>query len=318
MQLSIITPAYNVEKYINRCLDSIYNQNFDEKEYEVIIINDGSIDKTESIINEYVNKHGNLRLINQKNQGASIARNTGLKLAKGDLIWYVDSDDAITDNSISNVIKYCKEYPNSDFLIFDRIYIDETKGIKRRTTSFGKKYIGFNLKKKNDLYFKPLSRDISYHRLNGKVPWLCIFRREYLINHNLFFLPGIVNEDIELFMRVFFFSKETRFIPFAHYIYTAARPGSVTTITNISNIRYTNSKLKTIENWNNFGKQFAKTKEDKLFIAEAKSKIYGRLLELKYAPIDSEPYLFLTNLTCPKIGSKLKIDFFKRIFSKTK
>lgn len=296
MRLSIITPAYNVEKYITRCLDSIFCQNFNEKEFEVIVVNDGSTDRTKERILEYANKHSNLQLINQKNQGASVARNTALKLAKGDLIWYVDSDDAVTDESLKTVIEEYDSFPNADFLIFDRIYIDETKNIYRQSCSYTKKKWGFRLKKKNNLYNKPLCRDEAAFRLNGLVPWVFVFKREFLLNHNLFFLPNIVGEDHEMIMRLFFFSKETRFIPFAHYKYTASRPGSVTTETNIDDIKYTNSNLKTIESWNKFYNQYAITKGDKMFISHFLHTKYASLLNARYATKNSEVHnIYLNN-----------------------
>ena len=104
MILSIIIPVYNVELYICRCLDSIYCQNQDLNKFEVIVINDGTPDNSMSFVYKYASKYKNLLVIEQKNQGLSAARNVGLIMAKGDYIWFVDSDDMVMPNSLDFLI----------------------------------------------------------------------------------------------------------------------------------------------------------------------------------------------------------------------
>ena len=103
--LSIIIPAYNVEKYIGECLDSLTRQNFNASLYEVIIINDGSTDSTEKIALEYSSKYNYIKVFSQTNQGVSIARNTGLKIATGKYVTFLDSDDFVSDNIYINIIE---------------------------------------------------------------------------------------------------------------------------------------------------------------------------------------------------------------------
>ena len=96
MKFSIIVPVYNVEKYLKRCLDSIQNQTYDN--FEVIIVNDGSPDHSQEIIDEYV-KHDDRFLSYQKeNGGLSDARNYGVKYATGDYLLFVDSDDYVSSD----------------------------------------------------------------------------------------------------------------------------------------------------------------------------------------------------------------------------
>ena len=85
--ISIIIPAYNVEQYIQRCLDTIYSQNVNRTTFEVILVDDGSTDSTLQIVKEYVLNYNNLTIISQQNSGASSARNAGIRKAKGDYIW---------------------------------------------------------------------------------------------------------------------------------------------------------------------------------------------------------------------------------------
>ena len=112
--LSIIIPVYKVEKYIKRCLDSIYNQRVEEHCFETIVVNDGSPDNSGAIVRQYMAEHINCRLINQENQGLSVARNTGLDHAKGEYIWFVDSDDWLTKDSLSIVLDTIISYPKID------------------------------------------------------------------------------------------------------------------------------------------------------------------------------------------------------------
>jgi len=90
-KISVIVPVYNVEQYLSQCLDSIINQTF--RDVEIICINDGSTDNSGKVLEEYAQKDDRVKILNQENQGASIARNSGLDFAKGEWICFVDSDD---------------------------------------------------------------------------------------------------------------------------------------------------------------------------------------------------------------------------------
>ena len=100
MEYSIIIPAYNIEKYITRTLDSILSQNLPSDDFEVIIINDGSTDNTGLIVAEYEEKHNNITLITIDNSGPSVARNLAIDKAKGRYIMFIDADDIIDRKSV--------------------------------------------------------------------------------------------------------------------------------------------------------------------------------------------------------------------------
>ena len=95
-KISVIVPIYNVEKYLEKCLESIINQTFIN--LEIILINDGSTDFSGSICEKYKNKDNRIILIHKKNEGLSAARNKGLSIATGDYISFVDSDDFLDLN----------------------------------------------------------------------------------------------------------------------------------------------------------------------------------------------------------------------------
>lgn len=109
MKLSIIIPVYNTELYLKRCLDSVFSQDLQANDYEVIVINDGSTDDSLEILRDYEKRYNNMVLINQKNQGVSIARNEGLKIAIGESVTFIDSDDALYENVLKLVITKFQE-----------------------------------------------------------------------------------------------------------------------------------------------------------------------------------------------------------------
>ena len=110
MKLSVIVPAYNVQDYISNTIESLLNQEFNENDYEIIVVNDGSTDKT---LNEIKRFESNpiVKIINKKNGGVSSARNIGLKKAKGDFVMFVDGDDQLIPNSIKSVLDYSFKNP---------------------------------------------------------------------------------------------------------------------------------------------------------------------------------------------------------------
>ena len=109
--ISVIVPIYNVEKYLERCIDSIINQKHND--LEILLINDGSTDKSGLICDDMAMKYNNIIVVHQSNQGLGAARNLGLDICKGEYIFFVDSDDYILPNIINNLYMESKKY-NAD------------------------------------------------------------------------------------------------------------------------------------------------------------------------------------------------------------
>lgn len=113
--LSIIVPVYNVEQYLSRCIDSILGQTF--QDFELILIDDGSSDRSGSICDEYANQDSRIKVIHKKNEGVSIARNKGLDIACGKYITFVDSDDELgTSMTLEENIMILKTHPEFDIV----------------------------------------------------------------------------------------------------------------------------------------------------------------------------------------------------------
>lgn len=130
--ISIVVPAYNVSDYLKRCLDTLVAQTY--KNYEVIIVDDGSTDETGEIADQYAKKYSQITCIHKENAGLGKARNTGIKLAKGDYITFVDSDDFVETNFLEKSIKYIQKL-DCDTVItsYYRIYKTRSVLIKRNS-----------------------------------------------------------------------------------------------------------------------------------------------------------------------------------------
>lgn len=116
LKISVIIPAYNAEKYLAKTLDSVVSQTLPLSEYEIIIVNDGSSDHTEDILNKYSNLYSNIIVINKENGGPSSARNAGLDIAHGEYIYFFDADDLLINTALENLFSRAQE-ENADLVI---------------------------------------------------------------------------------------------------------------------------------------------------------------------------------------------------------
>ena len=174
--VSLIIRVYNVEKYLKRCLDSVEKQTY--KNIEVLIINDGSIDKTETIILDYVKKNSNFRYYKKANGGVSSARNLGLANAKGEYISFIDGDDTIEPTFVETLVKIIKN--EDSFSILSGMNIVEGNNTRK-----------YKIKKENILL--------------QKNPSCCIrlFQKKYIDMYNLRFEESSMGEDLEFVTKLF-------------------------------------------------------------------------------------------------------------------
>ncbi|MBR6148812.1 MAG: glycosyltransferase family 2 protein [Lachnospiraceae bacterium] len=126
MFFSIIVPVYNVEKYINECLASISKQDF--KDYEVILVDDGSTDNSGYICDEYAKNHNNVKVIHKKNEGLLLARRTGIKSATGEYFLHCDSDDYLCKNALSEIYEAIQSI-NPDMVMFGYNVVDDEHNV---------------------------------------------------------------------------------------------------------------------------------------------------------------------------------------------
>ena len=224
MDLSIIIPVYKVEQYIGMCLDSIFSQNVDLSLFEVIIVNDGTPDKSMDIVASYIDKYNNITVIEQENSGLSVARNNGIKLAKGKYVWFVDSDDWLTNNSLNIVISHLNK--NYDALKIKLCRINESNG--KCTIDSYNKY----LKNKDIISGKDFLFDEGAYAPAQSF----IFKRAFLQKNHLIFFPGIYHEDSEFGMRTLYLAKSVKLLEDVCYNYRL-RSGSIMSSFKIKNFQ---------------------------------------------------------------------------------
>jgi glycosyltransferase involved in cell wall biosynthesis len=207
MRLSIIIPFYNVEKYIAECLESVYQQDIPESDYEVICVNDYSPDNSRQIVLDFQQHHNNLQLIEHttnKMQGG--ARNTGLRAAQGEYVWFLDSDDYIQPNCVGRLLKIIAEN-DLDFLVFDCEGVDNNHNVVKILDN----NIDFPSEICNGIEVFKLEFPQN-HKLVDYV-WKRITRRNFYLNNNIFFTENFHNEDVMSGIRSFILAKRMLFIP---------------------------------------------------------------------------------------------------------
>ena len=210
MRVSVIVPVYNVEDYIEKCLESLVHQTLTD--LEIIVVNDGSPDNSEKIIKKYEKKYKNIKYVVKENGGLSDARNYGLKYATGEYIAFLDSDDYVTEDMYQMMYIKAKS-EDFDMVVCDinYLYPDKTlrvdAGIKEDTTDIKKTY----------LTIQPAA-------------WNKIFKKD-LFKHKVLFKKGVWFEDVEFIYRLLPYVKSIGVIhePFNQYV---QREGSITNTVN--------------------------------------------------------------------------------------
>lgn len=188
MDLSIIIPVYNVERYIRSCIESIFKQGLNENRFEVIIVNDGTQDQSMDMISDIIKQHNNIFVINQENQGLSVARNNGISAAKGEYILMPDSDDLLIENSLHPLLEKALE-SQADLIVADFLSMTDEEIKNTNTSLIQKKKCNYIEKTGEELFLQDLNPYQCY-------VWRTLFRRVFLISNNLTFVPGIYIQDM--------------------------------------------------------------------------------------------------------------------------
>lgn len=219
--VSFIVPLYNVEMYLNECIDSILKV---EGNTEIILIDDGSTDRSSDICDEYSRKYKKVKVIHQKNCGPAIARNNGIKIANGKYICFVDSDDFIDSIEFTKILQELEEYS------YDIIYGSNFEMIFPKGTSkkIKEENIDTNsgIKLLSDIFQKKTKYSMSYI-------WINIYKREYIIKNNIYFCENIYyGEDTDWNIRLLKGSDNIKKGNMNYYKYRGNRKGSLATTKN--------------------------------------------------------------------------------------
>lgn len=184
-KISVIIPVYNVEKYLNRCVDSILNQSL--QDFEIILVNDGSTDSSPKICDEYVQQDERIRVIHKQNARVAAARNDGIKTAKGEFISLIDSDDWIEPTMLEEMYSTATQF-GCDFVMCD--FTKKGKEVEY-TVSQPISEGFYNRERIEKELFKCLIMFENIEFPPTISNWTCLFNREFLINKELYY-----DEDI--------------------------------------------------------------------------------------------------------------------------
>lgn len=248
MKLSIVVPVYNVEQYVRKCILSIINQDDDLfKNIELIIVNDGTKDKSVEQIQDLVNQYENIILINQENQGLSVARNNGMASAKGDYVWFVDSDDWITADALKVLLPHLDG--KNDLVPFAYTRVTEDK--ETLCCSYFDKPQTFTGKEtfRRKCEFATMAQRAAY-------------RKEFLTKHKLSFMPGIYSQDDELCIRASYLAETVTILPQTIYYFLRTTGDKHKSIMNAGKPKYGFDYIAVTKSLSNFKRE--RVKEDDL------------------------------------------------------
>lgn len=212
IKLSIIIPVYNVEQYLEKCLQSCLSQDIPHNDYEIIVVNDGSPDGSLAIAERIAKSATNITVISQENGGLSAARNTGMSVAKGDYIWFVDSDDWIETNCLKQLTDTLYN-DKLDALVINGVRVVNGENKKNPPRVFTDKILS------GKEYLKGTTVNCA--------AVITIYKREILSKYNLAFKKGIFHEDAEFTPRAYYHIERIA-IKNYHFYYNLLNPASIT------------------------------------------------------------------------------------------
>ena len=241
MKFSIILPVYKVENYLCPCVDSILNQTY--KDFEVILVDDGSPDRSPEICDDYARKDSRVKVIHKQNGGQADARNVGLEAAQGDYVCYIDSDDFLANEGVLQLLAD-KTASNPDIVHYKFMEWFESDGhIADCRFDYKVSTVGRTVA---EIYCDLVDKDAYYNSA-----WSKIIRRSLLMDNNIRFEKGIVGEDNEWYYHVVMVAESLILIDEPLYVYRR-RQGSTTTSATRKNLI---DQLYVLNKWENLLKE---------------------------------------------------------------
>lgn len=209
IKLSIIIPMYNAEKYIGICLDSILDSNLLKEEYEIVIVNDGSQDKSPEIAQDYASRYSNVTYLTQENQGQSTARNYGIKTCKGEYVWCVDADDKLISDQLPKIFLALDKYNNLDIL-----------AVQLQNVTEDGKHLDIECSQPTVKHNNVLSGvEAVISGYNPSSICALIAKKQLFLDNDVFFVKGITHQDVELTYRLMPCAQKVVFSDIIPYLY---------------------------------------------------------------------------------------------------
>lgn len=257
MKLSILIAAYNVEKFIQKCIQSCYEEDLKDQ-YEIIVVNDGSTDSTLSIVNQLKNNIINLCVINQENSGLGAARNAGIKNAIGKYIWMIDGDDYLPQNTIGNILDNLAI--NYDCYGINYNLVAENETLLR--TKYPSNYID-KVYSGSEFYSK------YYY---DSYTWQFIFKREIFVKNLLKFQARINMQDSEIFPKIMYYTQTVAYIDLIAYNYVQQENSFTNTINPTKRFKYFESIVTVKKSLESFAEKIQS--KDQILYEGIMSKIF--------------------------------------------
>ncbi|EEI18208.1 glycosyltransferase, group 2 family protein [Lentilactobacillus buchneri ATCC 11577] len=269
MKFSVIVPVYNIENYLSMCIDSVLKQQF--YDYELILVDDGSTDHSGDICDRYSKSHEQIRVIHKGNEGPSAARNIGIDMANGEYIIFLDGDDMLREDTLSNV-----------FLLINNSKFDIIIG-NRTNWSINCEYISYDI---NDIQghspssIEELCEHIAQKKL--QLPWdvyQTIYNRLFLLrSHVKFNIENSGAEDAEFFFRIIPKVRSFRITSLSFVNYRLGREGS---LDNTKTYKTVMSQLLTFRDAYNDAVNFKNMKLMKTYFANCYTNIASQVSLIK-------------------------------------
>lgn len=266
--LSIVIPVYNVQKYLKECVNSLFDQIDDQ--CEVVLVDDGSTDSSGAMCDVLCEEHSQFRVIHKKNGGLSDARNEGIRQSHGEYILFLDSDDKLSTSCIQIIIEKIKRQRPDALFGRAQLFSEDEDPIEKYNIDSYQKYRTIN---EPSRAFIELDKNPAF----WFAAWLVIIRRDFLIDHDLYFEKGILHEDERWVPLVFLNAKSICLFDEAFYLYRINRAGS---IVSVRNIKREFDKLSTAEFF--FRYPCAEKNGIELLKGRAAALVFGVILSLKY------------------------------------
>ena len=265
MFFSVILPVYNVEKYLEECVESVLRQTFTD--YEVILVNDGSKDNSGAICDRLGESDNRIKVVHKKNGGASDTRNVGLEHASGEYIVYLDSDDYIKDDSFLMDLYHEISEKGSDIVLykFSKLY-DETGKLDK--CSFTLDFVE-DIKDSDKLLYELVKRDAYYG-----MAWIKAFKRSLAVDNNVTFDVNLVCEDMDWYFNLVLCSSSISAID-KSYIAYRQRQGSTTSTVKLRNLV---DFIYTLEKWGEIVKNASISEDKRGALFGALAKYYSNML----------------------------------------
>ena len=218
--VSVIIPVYNVEAYLPECLESVVNQTYTN--LEIVLVDDGSPDRCGLICDEYASRDKRIKVIHRLNGGLSAARNSGLEIASGDFICFLDSDDWMDKETIGGYMKLFREYPELD-LIESEVYFTREGSVSNVGECLVNTDLEGRILNQRELFYR--FTVIPYTNILSNV-WNKCYKKELIGTHR--FLEGRVMEDIEFNLRLYAGVRNYMRWSRVNYYYRLNREGAIT------------------------------------------------------------------------------------------